>query len=78
MTHFFFKRQVFTLFLDTLMQLIYVHRADLCDWLYVLLTRLVHKLGSDLLGSVQSKIHATLDIVRSVEANYKNGFRNSR
>ncbi|XP_047740406.1 CLIP-associating protein 2 isoform X3 [Hyalella azteca] len=57
--------KVFTLFLETLMQLIYVHRADLEDWLYVLLTRLLHKLGSDLLGSVQAKIHETLDLVRS-------------
>ena len=56
--------KVFTLFLDTLMELIIVHRADLTDWLYILLTRLLHKLGSDLLGSVQTKIHRTLDLVR--------------
>ncbi|KAF2350464.1 Armadillo-type fold [Trinorchestia longiramus] len=57
--------KVFTLFLETLIQLIYVHRDDLGDWLYVLLTRLLQKLGSDLLGSVQAKIHETLDLVRS-------------
>ncbi|XP_068228567.1 CLIP-associating protein 2 isoform X21 [Palaemon carinicauda] len=56
--------KVFTLFLDTLMELIMVHKADLCDWLYILLTRLLNKLGSDLLGSVQAKIHKTLDLVR--------------
>ncbi|XP_071512319.1 CLIP-associating protein 1 isoform X10 [Panulirus ornatus] len=56
--------KVFTLFLDTLMELIMVHKADLGDWLYVLLTRLLNKLGSDLLGSVQTKIHRTLDLVR--------------
>ena len=56
--------KVFTLFLDTLMELIFVHRADLNDWLYILLTRLLQKLGSDLLGSVQTKIHRTLDLVR--------------
>ncbi|XP_076047968.1 CLIP-associating protein isoform X10 [Oratosquilla oratoria] len=56
--------KVFTLFLDTLMDLIAVHRADLVDWLYILVTRLLHKLGSDLLGSVQAKIHKTLDLVR--------------
>ncbi|CAL4126640.1 unnamed protein product, partial [Meganyctiphanes norvegica] len=56
--------KVFTMFLDTLMELIRSHKADLEDWLYVLLTRLLHKLGSDLLGSVQAKIHKTLDLVR--------------
>ncbi|XP_066957406.1 CLIP-associating protein 1 isoform X18 [Macrobrachium rosenbergii] len=56
--------KVFTLFLDTLMELIMVHKADLGDWLYILLTRLLNKLGSDLLGSVQAKIHKTLDLVR--------------
>lgn len=56
--------KVFTLFLDTLMELIMVHKADLGDWLYILLTRLLNKLGSDLLGSVQTKIHKTLDLVR--------------
>ncbi|KAK7070641.1 CLIP-associating protein 1 [Halocaridina rubra] len=56
--------KVFTLFLDTLMELIMVHKADLESWLYVLLTRLLNKLGSDLLGSVQAKIHKTLDLVR--------------
>lgn len=56
--------KVFTMFLDTLMDLIMVHKADLGDWLYVLLTRLLNKLGSDLLGSVQTKIHKTLDLVR--------------
>lgn len=56
--------KVFSLFLDALMELILVHSADLHDWLYVLLTRLLNKLGSDLLGSVQSKIHRTLDLVR--------------
>ncbi|KAB7504085.1 CLIP-associating protein 2, partial [Armadillidium nasatum] len=56
--------KVFSLFLDTLMELIAVHSPDLEDWLYILLTRLLNKLGSDLLGSVQSKIHRTLDLVR--------------
>ncbi|KAK3864921.1 hypothetical protein Pcinc_029425 [Petrolisthes cinctipes] len=56
--------KVFTIFLDTLMELIKVHYTDLFDWLYILLTRLLNKLGSDLLGSVQAKIHKTLDLVR--------------
>ncbi|KAK4323412.1 hypothetical protein Pmani_005883 [Petrolisthes manimaculis] len=56
--------KVFTIFLDTLMELIKVHYTDLFDWLYILLARLLIKLGSDLLGSVQAKIHKTLDLVR--------------
>jgi len=56
--------QVFSLFLDTLNELILTHKADLSDWLYVLLTRLLNKLGSDLLGSIQNKIHKSLAVVR--------------
>jgi CLIP-associating protein 1/2 len=56
--------QVFSLFLDTLNELIQTHKADLNDWLYVLLTRLLNKLGGDLLGSIQNKIHKSLSVVR--------------
>jgi CLIP-associating protein 1/2 len=56
--------QVFSLFLDTLNELILTHKADLNDWLYVLLTRLLNKLGGDLLGSIQNKIHKSLAVVR--------------
>jgi CLIP-associating protein 1/2 len=55
---------VFSLFLDTLNELILTHKADLSDWLYVLLTRLLNKLGADLLGSIQNKIHKSLAVVR--------------
>jgi CLIP-associating protein 1/2 len=55
---------VFSLFLDTLNELILTHKADLNDWLYVLLTRLLNKLGADLLGSIQNKIHKSLAVVR--------------
>ena len=41
----FFSFQVFALFLETLCELVSSHKADLHDWLYVLLTRLVVKLG---------------------------------
>ena len=58
--------QVFSLFLDTLNELILTHKADLSDWLYVLLTRLLNKLGGDLLGSIQNKIHKSLAVVRWV------------
>jgi len=56
--------KVFSLFLDTLNELILTHKADLNDWLYVLLTRLLNKLGGDLLGSIQNKIHKSLAVVR--------------
>lgn len=56
--------KVFSLFLDTLNELIATHSEDLGDWLYVLCARLLNKLGTDLLGSIQAKIHKTLDVVR--------------
>ncbi|XP_067126755.1 CLIP-associating protein 1-like isoform X1 [Centruroides vittatus] len=56
--------KVFTLFLDTLHELIHVHKMDLQGWLYILMTRLFVKTGTDLLGSVQNKIQKTLDLVR--------------
>ncbi|XP_075218993.1 CLIP-associating protein isoform X2 [Lycorma delicatula] len=57
--------KVFSLFLDTLNDLIIAHRTDLNFWLYILLTRLLNKLGGDLLGSIQNKIHKSLDVVRT-------------
>ncbi|XP_014258947.1 CLIP-associating protein 1-A isoform X3 [Cimex lectularius] len=56
--------KVFGLFLDTVNDLIKTHSSDLRPWLYVLLTRLFNKLGSDLLTSIQGKIARTLDTVR--------------
>ncbi|XP_073995349.1 CLIP-associating protein isoform X12 [Rhodnius prolixus] len=56
--------KVFSLFLDTVADLLTTHASDLHPWLYVLLTRLFNKLGSDLLTSIQAKINRTLDIVR--------------
>ena len=56
--------KVFALFLETLSELVASHKADLYDWLYILLTRLLNKLGADLLGSVVHKINRTLDVVR--------------
>lgn len=58
--------KVFSLFLDTLNELIVTHNEDLGDWLYVLCARLLNKQGSDLLMSIQAKVHKTLDIVRWV------------
>ncbi|XP_064644239.1 CLIP-associating protein 1-like isoform X4 [Lineus longissimus] len=56
--------KVFGLFLEVLIEFIHVYRNDIQDWLYVLLTRLLNKLGADVLGSVQSKISRALDAVR--------------
>ncbi|CAB1328669.1 unnamed protein product, partial [Coregonus sp. 'balchen'] len=47
--------KVFSMFLETLVDFILVHREDLQDWLFVLLTQLLKKMGADLLGSVQAK-----------------------
>ncbi|XP_076310026.1 CLIP-associating protein 1-B-like isoform X5 [Tachypleus tridentatus] len=56
--------KVFTLFLDALNELIHVHQMDLHGWLYVLLTRLFVKSGTDTVTSVQTKIKKTLDLIR--------------
>lgn len=53
------------MFLETLVDFITVHREDLQDWLFVLLTQLLKKMGADLLGSVQAKVQKALDITRS-------------
>ncbi|XP_034561317.1 CLIP-associating protein 2 isoform X6 [Notolabrus celidotus] len=58
-----FKR-VFSMFLETLVDFIVVHKEDLQDWLFVLLTQLLKKMGADLLGSVQAKVQRALDITR--------------
>lgn len=53
------------MFLETLVDFITVHREDLQDWLFVLLTQLLKKMGADLLGSVQAKVQKALDVTRS-------------
>lgn len=52
------------MFLETLVDFITVHREDLQDWLFVLLTQLLKKMGADLLGSVQAKVQKALDVTR--------------
>ncbi|XP_053531131.1 CLIP-associating protein 2 isoform X9 [Ictalurus punctatus] len=56
--------KVFSMFLETLVDFIIVHKADLQDWLFVLLTQLLKKMGADLLGSVQAKVQKALDVTR--------------
>uniref|UniRef100_A0AAR2LZE8 TOG domain-containing protein n=1 Tax=Pygocentrus nattereri TaxID=42514 RepID=A0AAR2LZE8_PYGNA len=59
-----FSLAVFSMFLETLVDFITLHRDDLQDWLFVLLTQLLKKMGADLLGSVQAKVQKALDITR--------------
>ncbi|XP_071041119.1 CLIP-associating protein 1 isoform X38 [Parasteatoda tepidariorum] len=56
--------KVFSLFLDTLNELIIVHKNDLSNWLYILMTRLFLKMGNDLLNSVLKKVQNTLELVK--------------
>ncbi|XP_078544442.1 CLIP-associating protein 2 isoform X14 [Lissotriton helveticus] len=56
--------KVFSMFLETLVDFIIVHKEDLQDWLFVLLTQLLKKMGADLLGSVQAKVQRALDVAR--------------
>ncbi|XP_049609673.1 CLIP-associating protein 1 isoform X7 [Syngnathus scovelli] len=54
--------KVFSMFLETLVDFIVLHREDLLDWLFILLTQLLKKMGADLLGSVQAKVQKALDV----------------
>ncbi|XP_014095622.1 CLIP-associating protein [Bactrocera oleae] len=55
--------KVYSLFLDAVTELILAHANDLQDWLFVLLTRLFNKLGTELLNSMHIKIGKTLQVV---------------
>ncbi|XP_041856687.1 CLIP-associating protein 1a isoform X19 [Melanotaenia boesemani] len=58
------SKRVFSMFLETLVEFVLAHREDLQDWLFVLLTQLLKKMGADLLGSVQAKVQKALDVTR--------------
>ncbi|XP_073682474.1 CLIP-associating protein 1-like [Garra rufa] len=58
------SKRVFSMFLETLVDFIMLHREDLQDWLFILLTQLLKKMGADLLGSVQAKVQRALDVTR--------------
>ncbi|XP_035988456.1 CLIP-associating protein 1a isoform X5 [Fundulus heteroclitus] len=58
------SKRVFSMFLETLVDFVTVHKEDLQDWLFVLLTQLLKKMGADLLGSVQAKVQKALDVTR--------------
>ena len=55
--------KVYSLFLDTVNELIISQSQDLHDWLFILLTRLFNKLGTDLLSSMNGKIWKTLTLI---------------
>lgn len=58
--------QVFTAFLDVLPDFIIAYKRELNDWLYILLTRLLIRLGSpDILDSIFKKLKQCLSIVHS-------------
>nr|XP_034369392.1 CLIP-associating protein 1 isoform X3 [Arvicanthis niloticus] len=58
------SKRVFSMFLETLVDFVIIHKDDLQDWLFVLLTQLLKKMGADLLGSVQAKVQKALDVTR--------------
>lgn len=55
--------KVYSLVLDTVNELIISQSSDLHDWLFILLTRLFNKLGTELLGSMNGKIWKTLSLI---------------
>ncbi|XP_045489892.1 CLIP-associating protein isoform X2 [Pieris rapae] len=70
--------KVFSLLLDAVCELLLVHAQHLKDWLYQLMLKLLTKLGTDILGSVQSKIMKTLDVIHEyypAELQFYNIFR---
>uniref|UniRef100_UPI00358FB165 CLIP-associating protein 2-like isoform X3 n=1 Tax=Myxine glutinosa TaxID=7769 RepID=UPI00358FB165 len=56
--------KVFSMFLETLVDFLQTHKSELNDWLFVLLTQLLRKMGADLLGSVHAKAQRALDVTR--------------
>ncbi|XP_046860667.1 CLIP-associating protein 1-like isoform X1 [Xenia sp. Carnegie-2017] len=56
--------KVYSAFLDPLTDFMVIHKADLNEWLFILLTRLLGKLGGNLLASVHSKVVRVLDVDR--------------
>ncbi|CAH1986214.1 unnamed protein product [Acanthoscelides obtectus] len=52
-------------FLDTLHEVIKSYKHELHSWLYVLLQRVFLKIGTETLTSIQHKLLATLDLIRS-------------
>lgn len=56
--------QTFSVFLETLSEFILAYHEHISDWLFILMTRLLQKMGSDLLPSLINRIEKTIDLVR--------------
>ena len=57
--------QIYSLFLEALSVFIDDHREHLEDWLFLILLRLLHRHGSDLLGHMHFKLQLILELIRS-------------
>ncbi|XP_067933502.1 CLIP-associating protein 1-A-like [Watersipora subatra] len=55
--------KVFSIFMDTLVEIICIHKHMLHDWLYILLSKMMVKCGGEMLASVASKTLRTLDTI---------------
>ena len=60
-------RQIYSLFLETLSVFIEEHREHLEDWIFLILLRLLHRHGSDLLGHMHYKLQLVLELIRFVD-----------
>ena len=59
----FLFMQVFSVFMDTLVEVITIHKHMLHDWLPTLLTKMLTKCGGDMMASVAAKAQRTLDTI---------------
>ncbi len=59
------------MFLETLCRFIEEHKVYIEDWIFILLLKLLHKQGTDMLKSVQCKLQLALEHIRySVQCTY--------
>ena len=58
--------QVFSMFLDTLVKFIEERKEQIDDWLFIMLLRLLHRQGTDMLSSVHFKLQIVLEHIRWV------------
>ena len=58
--------QIYSIFLDTLSLFIEEHREYLDDWLFLMLLRLLHRHGTDLLAHMHYKLQVVLELIRYI------------
>ncbi|XP_065684117.1 CLIP-associating protein 1 isoform X4 [Hydra vulgaris] len=56
--------KIYSTFLSVLSEFVVQYKRDLKDWLFILLTRLLQRISTDILSSSQKKIARVLDVVR--------------